>query len=165
MANFRDMFLRVRWSLTDVNKMWLFIKHNFMKILNKNVPTKMFSTKHYLPWYNKEIKNLIRRKKLWYERAKKRDNEKTWRKYKDIKRIFQNLCRKAYENYINDIILEDKSNNKFWSYIKSQKSENTNIGDILHNNKTLKSLKEKANAFNIQFCKVFSNPGPKTNSI
>ena len=76
MANFRDMFLRVRWSLTDVNKMWLFIKHNFMKILNKNVPTKMSSTKHYLPWYNKEIKNLIRRKKLWYERAKKRDNEK-----------------------------------------------------------------------------------------
>ena len=87
--------------------------------------------------------------------------KKTWRNYRDIKRIFQKLYRKAHENYINDIILEDKSNKKFWSYIKSQRSENTNIGDILHNNKTLKSLKEKANAFNIQFCKFFSNPGPK----
>ena len=57
-------------------------------------------------------------------------------------------------------ITSDKSNNKFWSYVKSQRKDNSGISDLLENGKTVTSTDpiDKANILNTQFLKVFSKP-------
>ena len=47
---------------SDVNEMWNFIKTEFIKIMNTNVPTKETSSKSHQPWITTECKRLIRKK-------------------------------------------------------------------------------------------------------
>ena len=143
---------------TDINSMWSCIKINLLRILEMNVPTKMSSSKTFLPWITAQTKRLIRNKKLWYKRAKKRDNPKTWRQYKDVRRLAQKLSRKSHDSYVQDLILEDRSSKRFWSYVKSQRTEDTGISDLVDKNKTIFKPKDKADLFNSQFSKVFSKP-------
>ena len=79
--------------------------------------------------------------------------------YNELKKLVQKQCRKSHDVYVQDLISNDKSNNKFWTYIKSQRKEKTGISDILDNNKWVTDPKQKANLFNQQFSKVFSTPG------
>ena len=60
------------------------------------------------------------------------------------------------------MITVDKSNKNFWSYIKSQRKENTGVSDLVDNNKLVSTPKEKADVLNNQFSKVFSQPCNKT---
>ena len=80
------------------------------------------------------------------------------KKYKHLKRLSQKFCRQSHDNYVENLITSDKSNKKFWSYVKSQRKENTGIADLIDNNKNINSPIEKANIFNEQFSKVFSKP-------
>ena len=111
-----------------------------------------------MAWITTQTKRLIKNKKLWYQRAKQRNDPKTWRKYKDIKQLAQKLSRKSHDSYVQDLISDDSTNKKFWSYVKSQRRENTGIPDLVDRNKTIFKTKEKADLFNTQFSKVFSKP-------
>ena len=138
--------------------MWLYIKNNIQTILKNNVPTKTTSAKVYQPWITTKTKRLIRNKNLWYQKAKQKNDAKSWNKYKEYKKLVQKYCRKSHDNYVEDLITSDNTNKKFWTYVKSQRKEKTGISDLTVNNKIVQDPKEKANLFNDQFTKVFSNP-------
>ena len=142
----------------NINKMWSCIKNNLQLILEDNVPFKNSSTKIFPPWITTQTKRLIRNKNLWYQRAKQRNDPESWKRYKDYKKLAQKFCRKSHDNYVEDLITSDKSNKKFWSHVKSQRTENTGISDLNDNSKTISNPKDKANLFNEQFSKVFSKP-------
>ena len=120
--NFKHLFMETHKEL-GVNDMWLFIKKNLLTILENNVPSKISSSKFWLPWISTTTKRLIRNKQIWYKKARARNDEKTWNRYKEIKRVAQKQCRKSHEEYVKDLITEDTSNKKFWTYIKSQRQE------------------------------------------
>ena len=157
--NFKHLFMETHKEL-GVNDMWLFIKKNLLTILENNVPSKISSSKFWLPWISTSTKRLIRNKQIWYKKARARNDEKTWNRYKEIKRVAQKQCRKSHEEYVKDLITEDTSNKKFWTYIKSQRQEKTGISDLVQNNRLITDPKGKANVLNDQFCKVFSTPDP-----
>ena len=148
--------------VSDINDMWLDIKENLLNILECNVPTKITSTKYYHPWITAQTKRLIRNKNIWYQKAVTRNDLKTWKKYSEYKRLVQKSCRKAHDDYVKDLITVDKSNKNFWSYIKSQRKENTGVSDLVDNNKLVSTPKEKADILNNQFSKGFSQPCNKT---
>ena len=155
--NFLDKY-PVDDANSDVNEMWSCIQSNLLTILENNVPSKLSSSKSLPPWINNETKRLIRNKKLWYKKAKTRNNSESWKIYSEYKRETQKQCRIDHDAYVQDLIAEDKTNKKFWSYIKSQRNEKTGIADIFDNDTWVTDPKQKANLFNEQFCKVFSKP-------
>ena len=155
---FSQNFLSTYTSMS-VNDMWSSIKSNLLTILDDNVPSKLSTSKTFHPWITTETKRLIRNKQIWYQKAKRRNDEKTWKKYHEIKKLVQKQCRKSHDVYVQDLISNDKSNTKFWTYIKSQRKEKTGISDILDNNKWVTDPKHKADLFNLQFSRVFSTPG------
>ena len=61
-------------------------------------------------------------------------------------------------DFIENLITADKSNKKFWSYVKSQRKENSGISHFLENGKTVTDPTEKANILTTQFSKAFSIP-------
>ena len=79
-------------------------------------------------------------------------------KYREYKKLVQKLCRKSHDAYVQDLITADKTNKKFWTYVKSQRKENSGIPDLIKDNKIIHDSKEKADLFNFQFSKVFSIP-------
>ena len=156
---FKNLFIDTHKDL-GVNDMWLFIKKNLLTILENNVPSKTSSSKFWLPWISTTTKRLIRNKNIWYKKAKARNDEKTWKKYKEIKRVAQKECRKSHEEYVKDLITEDNSNKKFWTYIKTQRQEKAGVSDLIKDNHLITDPEGKANVLNEQFCKVFSTPDP-----
>ena len=142
----------------DINSMWSCIKKNLQLIISDGVPTKMTSSQSTLPWITAQTKRLIRNRNKWFKRAKRRDDPKSWRKYKEIKQLTQKLCRKSHDSYVQDLISDDKSNKKFWAYVKSQRTENSGISDLVDRNRTFYRAKDKADHFNDKYSQAFSEP-------
>ena len=159
--NFSTLFKQTHSKKSDINSMWSCIKVNIHQLIDENVPTKMTSSKVYQPWITTETKRLIKNKNKWYQKAKKRDNDKSWKKYKSYKKKVQKLSRKSHDNHVQTLITDDKSNKKLWNYIKSQRKEDTGVADLTENNKLISNTKEKADLLNKQFSSVFSTPCDK----
>ena len=146
----------------NVLDLWNFIKTEFCKIIENNVPTKFSSSKFHQPWINTETKRLIRRKNRWFRKAKKSNSPHVWNLYKKIKSETQKTCRKTHESYLDSIFVDDKSNKKLWSYIKNRRQENVGISELKNKDNTLvNDPAKKANLIHEQFDSVFSNPNPK----
>ena len=96
-----------------VNEMWSCIQSNLLTLLENNVPSKLSSSKSLPPWINNETKRLIRNKKLWYKKAKTRNNSEAWKIYSEYKRETQKQCRIDHGAYVQDLIAEDKTNKNF----------------------------------------------------
>jgi hypothetical protein len=96
----------------------------------KNIPSKQIRSNNKLPWYNKKIKRMLKKKQSLYNKAKR---TKKWSNY----RFFQKECRrqmwKEEWNYINNAITEGMKNNNsntFWKYVKSGKQDNIGVAPL-----------------------------------
>ena len=160
---FSNNFLNSFDQNGNVEDMWSSFKSNLIKILNKHVPTKISSSKFNQPWITTQVKRAIRQKQRWFNKCKHNNSERIHKKYKEIKKYTQKICRNAHFNYVQNLISTDTNNKKLYSYIKSKKQENTGIADIQHGNNLIQDPKTKANLFNDHFCQVFSKPDPSPN--
>ena len=77
--------------------MWSCIKKNLQQIIEDNVPTKTASSKVFPPWITTQTKRLIRNKNLKYQKAKQKNDLKSWNNYKKTKKLTKKLCRKAHD--------------------------------------------------------------------
>ena len=146
----------------NVSDIWNFLKAEFSKIIEKNVPTKLTSSKFHQPWINTETKRLLRKKNRWLKKAKSLDTPHAWNIYKNIKRETQRTCRQTHEKHLSNLFSDDKSNKKLWSYIKSRRNENVGISELKNKNAIpTNDPVKKANLIHEQFDSVFSNPFPK----
>ena len=158
---FKTKFLELFSIQDNVEDMWVYIKKEILTIIDKNVPTKMTSSKTHQPWINTETKQLIRKKNRWLKKAKNSNLGKDWDTYKKIKSSTQKTCRQTHEKYLNSIFTEDKSNKKLWSYIKSRKQQNVGIPDLKDKNKVpTNDPVQKANLIREHLDTVFSDPSP-----
>ena len=81
-------------------------------------------------------------------------------KYREIKKLAQSECRKAYYEYINSMLDENNQNEinlkKFWSFIKSKKKENSGVDALMKNGTVHSDSQAKADILNMQFSSVFT---------
>ncbi|CAG2241231.1 unnamed protein product [Mytilus edulis] len=106
---------------SPITAMWEFIKTSLLTILEQTVPSKMSSSRFNQPWINQKIKKLTRQKKRSFEKARKTKRKSDLDRYHRLKAATQKECRKAYRDYINDIINPELSANpkRFWGFIKT----------------------------------------------
>jgi hypothetical protein len=70
----------------NIDQLWEHFKQKVHDIMNEYIPTKMINnSKRKLPWINKEIKSLIRKRNKLYKKMNKHRNTKTIQQYKDTK--------------------------------------------------------------------------------
>ena len=89
---------------SSITEMLEFIKTNLLHILEETVPSKMSSSRFNQPWVNQKIKQLTRQKMRSYEKARKIKRKSDYDRYHRLKCTTQRECRKAYRDYINNII-------------------------------------------------------------
>ena len=91
-----------------------------------------------------------------YNHARHTGKESDWNKYYNLKKIAQQECRLAYSNYISNLINPETKNKKFWSFIKSQRQDQTGIPPLHTDENTIDDDLEKTTILNNQFASVFT---------
>jgi hypothetical protein len=102
----------------------------------------------------------VEEKKL--RRAKKKSDIARYRK---LKSATQKECRKAYKDYVENIIDPYLSSNpkRCWSFIKSKRCESTGVSPLKDSDgKTYSDSETKANILNKQFSSVFNTNEDKS---
>ena len=155
-------------STTRTEAMWKDIYSNLQEIVNNNVPSKMSSSRFNQPWITREIKQLSRKKKKYFVKARSTQKEEDFQKYKEIKTATRLACKKAYREYIETMIAPDSTSNpkRFWSFINSKKTESSGVAALKANDGlTYSDPSRKANILNSQFSSVFNSNEPADNIV
>jgi hypothetical protein len=141
--------------------MWLDFKHNCIETLTKHVPSKMTTTRFNQPWIDRNTRRLSRRKKMAYRKARNTNNKKDWDRYKNIQKQNKQGCRKAYNDYVRNMVSEDKgtSSKKLYSFIKSKKCDGSGEASLTKDRKTYADASELLNE---KFSSVFTKENTST---
>ena len=123
------------------------------------IPCKLSSTRFNQPWITRNIKSLSRKKQRSYNQARALNTSEAWVKYKELKWLTQQECRKAYNHFIANLTDVNKpgSSKKFWSFIKSKRKDQCEVPPLVCNGATHTDDLTKANVLNNQFTSVFTN--------
>ena len=109
-----------------------------------------------------------KRDKLYYKNKHQPSSEKS-RKLKSLKHLIQSQSRKAYWDYVEDLITPKKENSpdenlsiskKFYTFIKHMKTDSTGIKTLKKNGSTITDPEQKADLLNNHFFSVFSQQIP-----
>jgi hypothetical protein len=118
----------------------------------------------FFPWVTHNLRKLINKKNKAYNNRKKHPG-----KFKKFKNAVQKELRAAYWNYIEKIICDlpiyepgqfDSSRAKpknLFNYIKSTRSDNSEVTPLRKESKLITETEEKANILNQQFQSVLIN--------
>ncbi|CAG2220727.1 unnamed protein product [Mytilus edulis] len=80
-----------------MDELWDNFKTKVLKTMEESIPTKMINnTKQKLPWINKEIKSLIRKRNKLFKKMKTDSHSKINKQYRETKKLLQKETRKAY---------------------------------------------------------------------
>ena len=125
-----------------------------------------------VPWLNRNLRSLLKKKRRLYNQAKKTKN---WTNYRFIQKQCKRKFRQAEWTYLNNAVQEglDKNNSKpFWNYVKSKKRDNIGTAPLKSKGSLVTDSKSKAEILINQFASVFtrhtiptSDSAPKFNSI
>ena len=167
--NFKCAFLRHHSIQDNPSLLWKCITNSLDLIISDHVPTKTSSSSINQPWLNTHIKRLIRKKKKFYKKIKNCQSEPLKAKLKsifqEVKKETQKECRKAHNNYLNDIVDNgDLNKKKFWNFIKNKNKDTSNTISELKDDKgnLIQESSAKANILNNQFFSVFSDNKDKS---
>ena len=81
---FWDHYLST-YNTRSVDENWCMFKAHVMEMLKKHVPTKFLTSWYNLPWFNRRLKSLVRKKQNLYNWASKSQKPAHWHDHQKIK--------------------------------------------------------------------------------
>ena len=85
---------------SSIEELWNTYKDGIQQAMDKNIPSKVCSKRKSLPWFNRNLK-MVRHKARLYRRSKKTDQ---WTSFKNYQKHSKNAFKNAEINHINDVI-------------------------------------------------------------
>ena len=99
-------------------------------MLDKFVPTKVYSTRYNLLWFDGTAKSLVRMKQKLCNRTKMSNNPDHWNDYKYIQKLTNKHLKRAHRGHMNTRLsnaLEENNTKPFWNYIKSLRNDSVGV--------------------------------------
>ena len=141
---------------SDPDKLWLTFKEKLNETLLRNIPQGTGKKLTKLPWINRNILRLLRKKKKLYRQARE---TKCWNLYQEHQRLCKREIRKAEWQHINRTIQEGLQNNNtkpFWNFVKARRRDNIGVSPLRENGRLFSEASKKANILLNQFKSVFT---------
>ena len=145
--------------LLDINENYNKFKEYLEKIMNSEIPTKLSSKRFKLPWFNRDLKRLCRKKSRKYKKAKRSGKEHHWKEYKKFQKHVQSKLTEGRWDYINRFLqigLETGNKKPFLKYPRVQKQEDFGISALKFNKTLFADGKPISKILNTQFKSVFT---------
>jgi hypothetical protein len=149
------------FSESGLDNSWEHFKVGLKEIMDKYIPSKMSSSRYNLPWLNRKLKAMTRKKQKLYNKARKSKSPKDWEKFKSYKKQTQQSIKAAHTEFVSNILeksLEDKNPKPFWKYVKELRKDNAGVAPLKPKGSSnlITDSKGKAEALNAQFKSVFT---------
>jgi hypothetical protein len=129
--------------------MWGDIKYYLLKVLASCVPSKMSGCRFSEPWIKKDIKQLSRRTKGAYARAKSTKSHQSMKRYEDLEKKCRLACQEAYNEYVNST--------SSTAFFKSKKTDSQGVEKLKAKaGMTHSNSNTKVSFLNEQFSSVFN---------
>ena len=157
LQKFQELYFDRIPSNHTVEDNWNYIKEDINTTVSKNIPTKKISHKQHVPWITGNIIQLTRRKHRAYNTHKRTKKDSDWARFTSLRKRVHRELRASYWDYVDNLLDPeiDKSNKKFWRFIKARKQDNTGISTLRENGRIITDSQEKAEVLNNQFTSVF----------
>ena len=146
-------------STRNTNENYNTFKEYLEEIMSSKIPTKLGSKRFKLPWFNRELKRLCRKKSRKYKKAKRSGKEHHWKEYKEFQKHVQSKLTEGRWDYINRFLqigLETGNKKPFWKYLWVQKQEDFWISALKSNGTLFTDRKPISEILNTQFKSVFT---------
>jgi hypothetical protein len=140
----------------DIHTVWNYFKTSLLQVIENHVPSRYKRKNNAVPWLDRNLRRMLRRKGRLYTQARKTGK---WNNYRHIQRECKRAFRKAEWTYVNEVIQEGLANNNskpFWRYVKSRKRDNIGVSPLKSNGQLLSDGHSKAEALINQFSSVFT---------
>ena len=141
-------------SELDINTKWNALKKQLNDIMDSCIPNKMTTTRHNVPWTNRTLIRLTRKKQRLFNKAQKKKGNEAWSRYKSCKKQVTQQMRKARSDYVNNIIesaFQEVDTKPFWKFIRSKRGENIGVAPLKSQGKLFADGRSKAKILNNQF--------------
>ena len=123
-----------------------------MKIIyGTNIPSKLYNSRHNLPWMNINLERLIRKKGRCFKKVNKSGMDEDRARYLDIEQMVKRELRDVEMVYVNGILqngIESVNNKPFWKYVKSPKQETFGMSALKSNGNVITDSLSKAEILN-----------------
>ena len=123
-------------SDTSVSKMWE-ISDSLSTSIKTHIPHRLSESEDKLPWIGLELKKkLIRKQHRAYKTKKKTGDPCYIQRYMAIKHQVQKRTRKAYCDYIEEIVTPGPQENqyagmiRFWTHVKLKRKDNGGVSPL-----------------------------------
>ena len=157
-GHFKTTFME-SCHLHSVEENWKSFKTTVLNLMDLHIPSRMTKSRQNLPWWNRSLHRLVRKKQRAYKKASKSHSPSAWSKYRSIQKQCQASLRRARWDYVNNILLQGLENDNtkpFWRYVKSRRQDSVGVAPLRVSGKLHSDSKEKANILNDQFKSVFT---------
>ena len=150
---------------SDIETVWTEFKNGLIKACTDHIPHRTTKSKSSLPWIDYETKKMIRRRDRIHKRMKKTGRTDLDAEFKSLKQQIQRRLRRSHWQYVEGLVGEEeksneqrrkKANKRLYTYIKSKKTEGSNISPLKDEGQLVTDEKEQAELLNKQFHSVFS---------
>jgi hypothetical protein len=153
-----------QYKTATSDNLWKIFKEQLLNSMETNIPHKLTTGKKKLPWVDDQLRLKLNKAKRLHR--KRNNSEAQMKKYKHIKKTIQQDMRKAYWEFIEQMIFNildqepdecrKKQPKNLYSYIKSMKNDNTGIAALRKEGMLTDNTKDKADILNEQFKNIFS---------
>ena len=127
-----------------------------MKAIDANIPSRMKTLKHSVPWIIRDVKRVLRRKARLYKKARKTNK---WAAHRLCQKECKRQLRQTEWQHINEVIdqgLQENNTKPFWNYVKSKKEDNIGIAPLKDKGNLVRDCKGRAEILVDQFLSVFT---------
>ena len=150
-------------STATIDEVWEHFKKGIIDSMNRHIPTRLSSPRNTLPWIDKKIRKMLKRKLRLYKQAKRITTGLT---INTPRKWF--YAPSGQQNTTSSITslkraLINNDTKPFWRYIKSRKQDNIGVSPLKDKGALHSDSQEKANILLRQFQSVFTKDGTNEN--
>ena len=100
MEEFYKSFISEADKLT-LEENWRSFESTIIKATDTFIPSSYKSSRFNLPWVNRPLKRIIRRKHRAFYKAKSLDTHRSWEHYRSLRKAVQKELRKAEHHHLS----------------------------------------------------------------
>ena len=152
--NHSNALMNSNHTTRSVSDLWAEFESKVKSVMDSHIPSRVVRKRNLTPWIGRNIKRLLKKKQRAFNHMKNDTNQETLDRFHSLRKATQKSTRKAHRNFINSICLE--SSKKFWSYMKSLKTDSVGIHTLKLDGVLESDNLVKANILNEQFRSVFT---------
>ncbi|XP_019628840.1 PREDICTED: uncharacterized protein LOC109473420 [Branchiostoma belcheri] len=151
---------------SNINHLWNILKNGLLEGIKTYIPHRTTKRKDSHPWLNPNLRRKIKHRDKAYKASEKTGRPSLEAKFLRLKREVQRELRKAYWEYVEEIITPESDENsdtcrkKFWKFIKHQRTDHSGIAPLKDKGRLITDSQQKAELLNAQFHSVFTRETP-----